>query len=80
MLKLYYIKIASRIKKRRTDQHKIDARIWERLLRKVDICACLQVTLSSYEIWKSRFPNLTWSVRALSRNIATQYYEWHIND
>ena len=61
--------------------------------------------MPNYEIWKSRFPNLTWthvfrtlrvrdenairwylenasqqtwSVRTLSRNIATQYYERHI--
>ena len=62
------------------------------------------IAVPNYEIWKSRFPNLTWthvfstlrvgdetairwylenassqmwSVRTLSRNIATQYYERH---
>ena len=64
------------------------------------------LVVPSYEIWKSRFPNLTWthifrtlrigdetairwylenasremwSVRTLSRNISTQYYERHFH-
>ena len=64
------------------------------------------IIVPNYEIWKSRFPNLTWthiyqtlrvgdeaavrwylenasqqmwSVRTLSRNISTQYYERHLS-